>query len=104
MGVGRDTCPPRVPDLVPGGWQHGSVMGSWGWGGEASSFLSCPLEKTRQGGRGGDFRTSCRSRRSGELSITQIERQKRCVVPRAGLSGCLSESRAEGLEHSLEWY
>lgn len=71
MGVGRDTCPPRVPDLVPGGWQHGSVMGSWGWGGEASSFLSCTLEKTRQGGRGGDFRTSCRSRRSGELSITQ---------------------------------
>lgn len=71
MGVGRDTCPPRVPDLVSGGWQHGSVMGSWGWGGEASSFLSCPLEKTRQGGQGGDFHTSHRSGRSGELSLRQ---------------------------------
>lgn len=57
MGVGRDTCPPRVPDPVPGGWQRGSIMGSWGWGGDASSFLSCPLEKTRQGGQGGDFHT-----------------------------------------------
>lgn len=80
------------PHLVPGGWQDGSVIGSF-------SPLFCPSQKTRQDGCGGVSQPSERS--VGEwrnIPSLQAKRQRRYVVPLGRTLRHFSESRASGPE------